>query len=115
MNTQANRRPRLALAVMVGALLGGCVVVPVGPPPGAPPQVFESVMVAPPPAQAEVIAVAPYPGYFWISGFWAWQLGRHVWIGGHWQAPRPGFNWVPHGWHRHGPGWRAAPGYWAPR
>ena len=31
------------------------------------------VMVAPPPPQAEVIGVAPAPGYVWFGGYWGWD------------------------------------------
>ena len=115
MNKHRRLRPTLALAALLGSLLGGCVMVPVGPPYGGPPQGGEIVMVAPPPVQAEVIAVAPGPGYFWIGGHWAWQMNRHVWVGGNWQAPRAGYAWVPHGWYRRGNGWHEGHGHWASR
>ena len=70
------------------------------------------VQAAPPPLQAEVMTVAPAPGWFWITGFWTWHSGRHLWVGGRWEAPRRGYNWVPHRWESHGRGWREAPGRW---
>lgn len=99
--------PALATATLIGTLLGGCMVVPLGRYQGD-----EDVMVAPPPPQAEVMLVAPGPGFFWIAGHWGWNLGRHAWIGGRWEAPRQGYAWVPHQWQRRGPGWREAPGRW---
>ncbi len=109
------------MLLALAAALGGCVVVPAhrgygGPPPGP---VYsgnpdDGVYVAPPPVQYEVVGVAPYPGWFWIGGFWTWRAHRHVWVGGHWQAPRPGYRWSPHRWEPHssGRGWRESPGRW---
>ena len=99
----------LVLALACGAALTACVVVPAEPYRGG------VVSVAPPPPQAEVVGVAPVPGYVWIGGYWNWVGSRHVWIGGRWEAPRHGHYWVPHAWHREGPGWRHHHGYWARR
>ncbi len=67
---------------------------------------------APPPAQEEMMGVAPAPGYFWISGVWLWEGGRHIWHPGHWNAPRAGFVWVPHAWHQVGNAWHLTGGHW---
>ncbi len=75
----------------------------------------ETVVVAPPVAQAEVIGEAPHPGYIWTSGYWSWVDGRHVWVGGHWVEPRRGYYWEPHVWVHEGNGWRMREGYWARR
>jgi hypothetical protein len=40
------------------------------------------VREAPPPPRAEVMQVAPGPGYVWISGHWAWRHGWY-WAPGH--------------------------------
>jgi hypothetical protein len=96
----------LAVAAALATLLGGCIVVPAGPPAG------EVVAVAPPPPQAEVVTVAPAVGWLWIAGYWNWYGGRHVWVPGRWVAPRPGYHWAPHHWERSGPGWRQNPGHW---
>jgi len=100
------------------AALSGCVVAPLGQPvayQGGSAEVVYANM--PPPApQVEVVGVAPAPGYFWISGVWLWQGGRHVWHPGHWEAHRPGYQWTPHQWTPDGRGgWRMSGGYWAPR
>ena len=99
--------PALAAAPLLMLVLAGCVVTPphayyVGP----------TIAVAPPPPQAEIVGVAPAPGYVWIGGFWNWVGGRHVWVGGHWEEPRAGYHWVPHRWDRDGNGWRMREGHW---
>jgi hypothetical protein len=107
----APRRSGLAAAALVGALalsLGGCAVVP-----AQPHFVGEVVRDAPPPSQAEVMGVAPAPGYVWIGGYWNWVGGRHTWVTGHWAPPRAGYYWVPHIWIHTGAGWHLREGYWA--
>lgn len=84
------QRALAGLSIAGIATLAGCVATPVQPR-----FVGEVVMTAPPVPQAEVIGVAPAPGYIWIGGFWNWVGGRHVWVQGHWSAPRPGFYWEP--------------------
>jgi len=104
-------------AIILIALLSGCVV---GPEPGgyvysdsAPAPIITDV--APPAPQYEEVGIAPAPGYFWISGVWIWEGGRHVWHPGHWSAPRDGYTWVPHQWHRAGNQWRMDGGHWQRR
>ncbi|HEY1724028.1 MAG TPA: YXWGXW repeat-containing protein [Steroidobacteraceae bacterium] len=106
-----NRGKKAALtAVLMAAFtLGGCVVT------ARPEYVGDTVMVAPPAPQAEVIGVAPAPGYIWMGGYWGWEGGRHVWVGGHWAEGRAGYRWVPHRWVRSGGGWRLAAGHWQRR
>jgi hypothetical protein len=111
--TTAPWRRGLAIAALGGALalsLGGCAVVPAHPR-----FVGEVVLDAPPPAQAEVIGVAPAPGYVWIGGYWNWVGGRHTWVTGHWAPPRAGYYWVPHVWIHTGAGWHLREGHWARR
>ena len=123
---------RLGLGLGAVAVLSGCIVVPAGGrhhggygggPAGQgaaggygvpAPDVSDGPVVgmAPPAVVYEPAAAAPGPGYFWISGFWTWQLGRHVWIGGRWSPQRPGYVWRPHRWVPHGSGWREMPGRW---
>lgn len=102
----------IATALAGSALLGGCVVTPVGPP-DAYVGVGATVAVAPPPAPVEYVGVAPVPGYVWFGGYWNWVGGRHVWVAGHWGPGRAGYHWVAHRWVRAGGGWRLAPGHWA--
>lgn len=106
---------RLALAIASVAVLGGCVIAPLGP---RGPYAMEPgpvVDVAPPPSPYEAQVPAPGPGYVWIGGYWGWNLGRHVWIGGRWALPPAGHGWVPGYWGRHGHGWRWNGGHWGRR
>ncbi|MGA9777294.1 MAG: hypothetical protein WBS33_03385 [Verrucomicrobiia bacterium] len=80
-------------------LLAGCVVYEQQP----------AAVAAPPPAQTEVVPVAPGPPdvWFWIPGEWVWR-GQWVWVGGRWGArPHPGAVWVHGGW-----GWRGHHRVW---
>ena len=73
----------------------------------------EVVAVEPPVAQAEIIGVAPHPGWIWQPGYYDWVGGRHVWVRGAWVEGRAGYHWVPHTWVREGAGWHLREGYWA--
>jgi hypothetical protein len=52
----------------------------------------------PPPEVVETVTVAPGPGFLWIGGYYGWEGGGWHWHPGHWeQRPRPGAVWVhPH-------------------
>jgi hypothetical protein len=107
------------LALTTMTILSACVVAPAPAPyyradviyPDAPPPPLIAYS-PPPPQQYEVVGVPPVPGYFWISGVWIWEGGRHVWHSGHWSAPRPGYRWEPHRWHQAGHEWRMDGGHW---
>jgi hypothetical protein len=107
MKTMRGFKVAMAVLALASVTLTGCVVAP------APRYYGETVMVAPPPPQVEVVGVAPAPGYVWLGGYWDWVGGRHVWVGGHWEAGRPGFHWVPHRWVPYRGGYRMAAGHWA--
>lgn len=105
------------LAVAAATALTGCVVAPprqqvvyTNAPTMQPPPIY--AQVAPPPPQVEVVGIAP-PGYFWVSGIWLWEGGRHVWHPGHLEAHRPGYRWQPHQWVPAGGGWQLRGGFWA--
>ncbi len=68
------------VSVAAAALLTGCVVAPVGPPP-------PRVVVAPAPVMVQPTYAMPAPGYVWV------------------QHPRYGWGWhhPQYGWHQ---GWR---------
>jgi len=88
----------VALPVAGNARTDVSVGINLGPPPAP-------VVVAPPPA--------PYPGYVWAPGYWAWDGYRHVWVEGRWLAPRAGYYWVSPHWERRGPNWFFVEGRWA--
>ena len=98
----------LAVALLGGSLLAGCVVRPIGPPV----YVGATVAVAPPADRVEYVGVAPVPGYVWFGGYWDWVGARHVWVAGHWGPGRAGYHWVPRRWVAVRGGWRVAPGRW---
>ncbi|MFZ6875675.1 hypothetical protein ACO0LF_26715 [Undibacterium sp. Di27W] len=112
-------------AIAVAAMMTGCVVAPrphyyaqpqpvyVPQPVYAQPNVVV-VEAAPPAPYAEVIGVAPTPGYIWIGGAWFWEGGRHVWHRGYWSAPRSGHFWVEHRWEQVGHSWHFREGHWEP-
>ncbi len=100
---------RTAVAILaLGSLLtlSACVV--------APPRhyVAGAVWVAPPASRVEVVGTPPYPGYFWIAGYWRWAPRGYVWIRGHWAPPRAGFRWVARRWVHTRYGWRLGGGRW---
>lgn len=106
----ASRVRQVAVALGFSLALGGCVVAP------APYYGGAAITLPPPAPRVEYYGAAPYPGYFWIGGYWSWGGGRYAWVPGRWSAPRPGYSWVPRHWVR-GPrgGWHLAGGRWARR
>ncbi|HUN72299.1 MAG TPA: hypothetical protein VMU52_08310 [Steroidobacteraceae bacterium] len=110
--TRVVSRARTAAIVLgLAAALGGCVVAPApGPYYGG-----GYVAVAPPAARVEYYGAAPFPGAFWVGGFWNWGPGGYVWAPGHWEHARPGYRWVPRHWAHGARGWHMAGGRWARR
>jgi len=103
----------IAVVLGLSLALGGCIVAPA---PGYRGGYYGGwVGYAPPAPRVEYYGVAPYPGYFWIPGFWGWGGGRYVWTPGRWAAPRPGYRWVPRHWVHAARGWHMAGGRWARR
>ena len=115
MNSLRGFKTLAGIAILSGALLGGCIVAPA-------PGYYGGgavVTVAPPAPQVEVYGVAPQPGFVWFGGYWNWVGGRYsmdsaiglstmIAIG-----PGRGYHWVPHTWVRAGGGWRMHEGHWA--
>jgi hypothetical protein len=93
--------PLLRAAAGAAALLSvlaftpGCVVA-VRPAPVAYAEPGEVVVTDEPPAPvAEVVGVAPGPGFIWIGGYYHWYGSRWVWYRGHYERPpHPGAVWV---------------------
>lgn len=109
MPSLASRLRPLAVILGLSLAVGGCVVAP------APYYGDGWVAAAPPAARVEYYGAAPYPGYFWIGGFWRWNAGGYVWAPGHWSAPRAGYRWVPNHWVQGRRGWHMTGGRWARR
>lgn len=101
----------LLAALAVSATVSACVVVP--GPRGY--YVGGAVTLAPPAPLVEPFGAAPYPGWFWVGGYWNWLGGRYVWQRGHWEAPRAGYRWVPRRWVHGARGWHMEGGRWARR
>jgi len=99
-------------------LLAGCVVerqprrvVVVQQPAPAAEVVVESPS-EPPPAQVEVVPVAPDPTFIWVRGAWEWR-GRWVWMGGHWgPRPHPRAVWAAGHWEHRPHGYVWVEGRW---
>ncbi len=73
----------------------------------------KTVVVAPPPAQTEIVTESPGPDYVWVGGYWGWSWGRYVWIGGHWDRPdHPHAVWVQPRWEHRGDHYVMVEGYW---
>jgi hypothetical protein len=99
----------LAAIILAGttALLGGCIVAPVGPP-----AYSEVITVAPPKPRFEYRPQPPASDHLWINGYWNWNGDNYRWVSGYWQAPRPGHVWEPHRWEQEGQHWRQRGGQW---
>jgi hypothetical protein len=89
-------------AAVLGSLLAlgsGCVVA-VRPAPAVvysePADPGEVVVSQEPPAPvAEVVGVAPGPGFFWVGGYYHWYGNRWGWRAGHYERPpHAGARWV---------------------
>ena len=72
------------------------------------------VTTAPPPAQVEVVPVAPSIDHVWIRGHWHWDGVAWIWRPGHYEIRR-GFNWVPAHYEQRGPNWIYVEGHWVAR
>jgi hypothetical protein len=85
-----------AALASVLALTSGCVVAVRPAPVVYAPAPGEVVVTEEPPAPyAEVVGVAPGPGYLWIGGYYHWSGARWVWYAGHYERPpHPGAVWV---------------------
>ncbi len=73
-----------------------------------------TVSTRPPAPYAEVVGVAPAPGYVWINGYWWWDGGQYTWIRGYWAPPpQPGYVWVRNGWVNQGGHYVFVRGHWS--
>ena len=71
------------------------------------------VRTGPPPVRAEVVGVAPGPGYVWVPGYYRHDGSAYVWVAGRWdRPPRARARWVPAHWERDRRGWYFVEGHW---
>jgi hypothetical protein len=78
-----------AFALVVPALLAGCVATVEPLPP-------RGIVVAgpPPPPRAEESRPVPQSATaVWVSGYWHWNGASYTWIPGHWESAAPGARW----------------------
>jgi WXXGXW repeat (2 copies) len=67
----------------------------------------------PPPIRAEVVGVAPGPGYVWINGYWGWRGRSYAWVPGYYtRPPRARARWVEPRWERDHNRYRFHEGRW---
>ena len=96
--------------LFAAALLAGLVACVPYPPLGA---VFIGARFGPPPAQVEVIGMAPGPGFVWVRGYYRWDGMAYLWMPGRWaQPPYARAVWVPGRWRHHPQGWYWVEGHW---
>jgi hypothetical protein len=70
---------------------------------------------SPPAIPAYYQPTAPYPGWQWAPGYWAWSSYGYYWVPGYWTAPPAvGLYWTPGYWGWAGGGYSWYPGYWGP-
>jgi hypothetical protein len=105
MNTKRLYRSIIGIAVLTGTLLAL--------PACASPRGRVYVRVGPPAPIVEARAVAPGPGFVWVSGFHAWNGRAYAWVPGRWERPpRARAVWVPAHWQRERRGWYLVQGHW---
>jgi len=51
-------------------------------------------LIGPPEPYPEVIPTAPYPGAFWVSGYWAYRPLGTFWVPGRYWSAAPRSPWV---------------------
>jgi hypothetical protein len=61
---------------------------------------------------AEMIGMAPAPGFFYIPGQYVPRGGGVDWRPGFWARSQPGWEWIPARWDRLATGWVFREGFW---
>ncbi len=70
---------------------------------------------SPPALPAYSMPPAPYAGWQWCPGYWAWGAYGWYWVPGYWTAPPAvGLYWTPGYWGYINGGYAWYPGYWGP-
>ena len=114
-----------ALASLLAAAFGGCVVEqpypyqtaqPVdtsGAPVPATDDTEEQAPEPPPPIPVYEQPPCPVEGYIWTPGVWRWGAEGYFWVPGTWVAPpQVGFLWTPGYWGVVGAAYAFHPGHW---
>src|SRR5215467_8033017 len=97
-------RSLFAALIVTGALFTTACV-------GASGRVY--IRTGPPPLRAEVVGVAPGPGYVWVPGYYRYERSGYVWVGGRYERPpRARARWTPAHWERDRRGWYFVEGHW---
>jgi hypothetical protein len=100
----------ILLALLALTPLAGCYY---GPYEG--PGVGVEVGGPPPGLRAEVRVGPPGPGYYWVPGYWDWNVSRAdwFWVSGSWvRPPRARAVWVSPRYERHRNHWMYRRGHW---
>jgi len=107
-----------ALAWLMAAALGGCVVTPdyqAAPGAAAPAEEEEQASEPPPPLPEYEQPPCPVEGYIWTPGLWRWGPEGYFWVPGTWVAPpQPGLLWTPGYWGLVGAVYVFHAGHWGP-
>ena len=51
-------------------------------------------------------------GYFWIDGYWRWNIHTYIWVQGFWERERSNFHWHKGSWEATPNGFFWLEGYW---
>ncbi len=92
----------------IGGLLFSAVLIGT-----APAQVGVYMGGAPPPLRIERRGEMPGPGYAWVDGYWAPNLGHYRWVAGRWdRPPYEGAYWNHPHYDHYRQGWQLHEGHW---
>jgi hypothetical protein len=110
MNLRTGRAGFVISAVLLGAVLSGCVVADRHP-------VVEALAPhrPPPPPRVEIVPAPPRPREFveWRPGYWRWDGREYVWLSGSWiEKRRPVDSWAPGHWEERRDRWVWVEGGW---
>jgi hypothetical protein len=97
---------RKSSLVFAGLLLAGLTA-------SAGAQIGVYIGTPPPPIRYEERGPIPYPGAYWVEGYWE-PVGNHYrWVRGRWDRPPYPNAYYTHGhWDHYDRGWRYHPGRW---
>lgn len=74
----------------------------------------DTLVTAPPPAPLTEAVPAPFPGYAWEPGHWAWDGTQYGWLPGRYIVqPTNGATFTPGYWQQYSGGWAWVEGRWS--